>query len=123
MQRLQQSKHFLTIIEHRGLGHLEFQPLGWQSTFAQRGTHGFSKTMIAELVWGYVDGNCGVATPGRSITASLVQSPLAQGNDQVTLFCNRNERTGRDPAAPWMVPSCKCLEADDAACFQINLWL
>ena len=113
------------LVEQRGLGELEAQPLGRQPGRRELVGDPSGEVLVAELVRREVDPHRRwlSAGPGGGLPDRLRQHPVAQRADQPGLLRQWQEQRGGEQPAGRVLPSHECLHADDRSAREAHLRL
>ena len=113
----------LRIAKKHVLVELELKTVRFQSRAGERVGDDGRETFVEQLDRGNVDGQAYALGPGRSLAAGFMQDPLADADDEVAVFRDRNEKLRHHGPAFGAVPAQQCLKSHDLVVRSGGDWL
>ena len=101
-----------------GFGELDLQEAGMEAGAMEDAGDLFKEGILGELNGGDIDGDlnraAGDGLPGEGIGAGALHDVGAEGDDQATLFSDRDKADGADLTEARVIPAGEGLKTDDA---------
>ena len=108
-QFVEDFENVFRFVDGRAFRNLQFQILRFQLCFLQNAFESGNEIRISQLYDGYIDRNAHIRKarqlPCFTLHTGCPQHPLADGNNQSGLFCQRDKLIRRNHAKLGMIPS------------------